>query len=91
MVSTKNEATAPLPTAPMPTARGATYVQVGAFKQPANAEAAIARLAAAGLPVASQSGRGMKVILAGPFASAAEATQALSIARGAGFSEAFLK
>jgi hypothetical protein len=86
VVSSKNEATAPVQ-AP----RGAAYVQVGAFKQPANAEAAIARLAAAGLPVSSQAGRGLKVILAGPFASAAEAAQALSIARSAGFSEAFLK
>lgn len=90
VVSTKNEPTASA-AAPVQAPRGAAYVQVGAFKQPANAEAAIARLAAAGLPVASQTGRGMKVVLAGPFASAAEAAQALSVARGAGFGEAFLR
>jgi hypothetical protein len=68
-----------------------TYVQVGAFGDPANAQGASARLAAAGLPVASQRAKGLKVILAGPFPSAAEAQQALSTVRGAGFGEAFIR
>lgn len=69
----------------------AAYIQVGAFADPANAQGAAGRLAAAGLPVASQKAKGLKVILAGPFASAAEARQALGAVRGAGFGDAFIR
>ena len=77
------------PTATL-TARAA-YIQVGAFGDPSNAQGAVARLSAAGLPVASQKAKGLKVILAGPFASAAEAQQALGTVRGAGFGDAFIR
>jgi hypothetical protein len=78
-------------TAPEATASSPTYIQVGAFGNPANAQGAAARLAAAGLPVASQQSKGLKVILAGPFASASAAQQALGTVRGAGFGDAFLR
>lgn len=80
-VSSMNTSTGPL----------RAYIQVGAFGDPANAQGASARLAAAGLPVASQQAKGLKVILAGPFASAAEAQQALGTVRGAGFGDAFIR
>lgn len=86
-MSAMNQPTAPVATAP---AR-ASYIQVGAFGDPANAARAIAGLTAAGLPVSSLSGRGLKVVLAGPFASAEQAQNALGIARGAGFSDAFVR
>jgi hypothetical protein len=73
------------------TAPTSAFIQIGAFGNPANAQGAAARLAAAGLPVASQQAKGLKVILAGPFASAAEAQQALGIVRGAGFGDAFIR
>lgn len=73
------------------TLSASAFIQVGAFGNPANAQGASARLAAAGLPVASQQAKGLKVILAGPFASAAEAQQALGIVRGAGFGDAFIR
>lgn len=80
-VSSMGAATAPI----------TAYIQVGAFGDPGNAQGASARLAAAGLPVASQQAKGLKVILAGPFASVAEAQQALGIVRGAGFGDAFIR
>lgn len=67
------------------------YVQVGAFGDPANAQGSTARLQAAGLPVAISRSRGLQVVMAGPFASRGEAAQALSIARGAGFGDAFVR
>lgn len=88
-VSAMNAPTETLPTAATPART--SYIQVGAFGDPANAQRAIAQLSAAGLPVSSQSARGLKVVLAGPFASAAQAQGALGIARGAGFSDAFVR
>lgn len=67
------------------------YIQVGAFGDPANAQGSTARLQAAGLPVAISRARGLQVVMAGPFASQAEAARALSIARGAGFGDAFVR
>ena len=72
-----------------------SYVQVGSFAVPANADGAAARLKALGLPVAkaqiTSGGKALQVIYAGPFASAAAAAQALSLARGAGFGDAFIR
>lgn len=72
-----------------------SYVQVGSFAVPANADGAAARLKALGLPVAkaqmTSGGKALQVIYAGPFASAAAASQALSLARGAGFGDAFIR
>ena len=69
------------------------FVQVGAFADQGNADAAIRRLQAAGLPVSvqrtSSRGRPVQVILAGPFADPAALSQGLGAARSAGFGDAF--
>lgn len=71
------------------------YVQVGSFREPANAAGAIARLAGLGLPVArgrgTIGGRAVEVIHAGPFATETQARAALAAARSAGFADAFLR
>lgn len=76
-------------------AGGRIYVQVGTFGQPANAQNAAGRLAGMGLPVASakgiRGGQQLVAIMAGPFASVADASAALSLARGAGFGDAFIR
>lgn len=76
-------------------AGGRIYVQVGTFGQPANAQNAAGRLAGMGLPVASakgmRGGQHLVAIMAGPFASAADASAALSLARSAGFGDAFIR
>lgn len=71
-------------------AGGRFYVQVGSFGVAANADGTAARLKAAGLPVARGKAKGgaLTVILAGPFASDADARAALSAARGMGFGDA---
>lgn len=98
-VSTKGQAvedlSAPQKKVRAAAAGGAAYVQVGTFGVPANAEGAAARLSGLGLPVArskiSRGGQAMQIVLAGPFASVADAQTALSMARGAGFGDAFLR
>lgn len=81
--------------APQAAAGGATYVQIGSFGVPANASGAAGRLSALGLPVATtkttRNGKSLQIVLAGPFASTAEAQRALSTARGAGFGDAFIR
>lgn len=76
-------------------AGGRIYVQVGTFGQPANAQNAAGRLSGLGLPVASakgmRGGQQLVAIMAGPFASAADASAALSMARSAGFGDAFIR
>jgi len=71
------------------------FVQVGAFANPANADGAIRRLQAAGLPVSTSSvtrkGTAMRVVMAGPFSSSAALSQGLGIARSAGFGDAFAR
>ena len=68
---------------------GGAFVQVGAFGDPANAERAIATLNGLGLPVSVGVGGRLKVILAGPFASAAEVRDALALARRNGYPDAY--
>lgn len=75
----------------VPARAGGYYVQAGSFGVPANAEGALARLAAAGLPVARGRAKGLTVVMAGPFGSPAEAANARSIARAAGFGDAFVR
>lgn len=74
---------------------GGAYVQVGTFGVPSNAEGAASRLSGMGLPVArakiTSGGKPMQIVLAGPFGSAADAQAALSMARGAGFGDAFIR
>ncbi|WP_143057977.1 SPOR domain-containing protein [Loktanella fryxellensis] len=72
-------------------ASGPRYVQVGSFGDPANAARLIARLQAAGLPVASAQSGGVKVIAAGPFRSPGDLNAALGVVRGMGFSDAYLR
>lgn len=71
------------------------YVQVGSFAVAGNADAARARLAGLGLPVAtgraSIKGRPVQVVHAGPFASSSQAQAALAGARAAGFGDAFVR
>ncbi|WP_192931132.1 SPOR domain-containing protein [Gemmobacter serpentinus] len=75
--------------------RGGYYVQVGTFGVPANAEGAKARLRAAGLPVGSakavKGGKALQMVMAGPFADAGSAQSALSMARSAGFGDAYIR
>jgi cell division protein FtsN len=72
-----------------------SYVQVGTFGQQSNAEGASSRLAGLGLPVArqkiSKGGKVLQIVYAGPFVSASEARSALTAARRAGFSDAFIR
>ncbi|WP_157792001.1 SPOR domain-containing protein [Pseudorhodobacter sp. MZDSW-24AT] len=74
---------------------GRAYVQVGTFGEPANAEGAFATLSRLGLPVArgeaARNGKALQIVMAGPFASNAEAQAALAAARSAGFSDAFIR
>lgn len=67
----------------------ASYVQVGAFAENANAERAIATLKGLGLPVSVGVDGRLRVILAGPFASSAEVSDALALVRRNGFRDAF--
>ncbi len=92
--STKSSPVAPT-AARTATASGGAFVQVGLFGVPANAQGAAARLSGLGMPVrvakASQGGRALQSVMAGPFASAAEAQAALSAIRRAGFGDAYLR
>lgn len=72
-----------------------SYVQVGTFGQPANADSVKARLTALGLPVSTArmtaQGRVLQVVYAGPFADLTQARAALNKTRSAGFADAILK
>ena len=76
-------------------AKGGAFVQVGTFGVVSNADGAAARLQGIGLPVArakiTSGGRAMQIVMAGPFGSAADAAAALSMARRAGFGDAFIR
>lgn len=92
-VSTKGQpATAPVK---KQVAKGGAYVQVGTFGVASNADGAASRLKGIGLPVArakiTSGGKPMQIVLAGPFGSAADAATALSMARRAGFGDAFIR
>lgn len=71
------------------------YIQVGAFGEPANAQAAAQRLQAAGLPArignVTRKGKTLQLVVAGPFANASSATEALRRAQARGFKDAFLR
>lgn len=72
-------------------AQGGILVQVGCFGDPSNAERAMGKIAGLGLPVSTGSQKGLKVVMAGPFGSAAEAQAGLGALRAAGFADAFLR
>lgn len=71
------------------------YIQIGTFGVMSNADGAAARLKGLGLPVArakiTAGGQPMQVVMAGPFGSAADIQMALSMARQAGFGDAFIR
>lgn len=93
-VSSKSE---PSLTAPKKqvAASGKSYVQVGTFGVPSNADDAASRLRSVGLPVAraktKNGGREFQIVMAGPFKSSADAQAALKSARRAGFADAFMR
>ena len=92
-VSTRNAPAEPVQ--PRVAIKGGAWVQVGTFGVPANAQGAAQRLSTMGLPVAksklNKGGKALEIVLAGPFGSVADAQAALSIARTAGFGDAFLR
>ena len=71
------------------------YVQVGAYGQPANAQAAVQRIINAGLPARTnkitRAGKTIQVVLAGPFTSSAALNSGLQTSRSVGFSDAFVR
>lgn len=67
------------------------YIQIGAFADPANAERALQTLGGLGLPTSVGVGGKLKVILAGPFGSAAELSNAMTLVRQNGYRDAFAK
>ena len=76
-------------------AGGNTYIQIGSFGVPANANGAAARLTALGLPVStsvmSRGGKALQTVFAGPFGSNAAAQAALISVHNAGFADAFIR
>lgn len=95
-VSTKGQAaTVPVKKAVSKTAKAGTYIQIGTFGVVSNAEGAAARLKGLGLPVArakiTSGSQPMQVVMAGPFGSASDTQAALSMARQAGFGDAFIR
>jgi hypothetical protein len=90
--STKTEPAAPVR---QQAAANGLYVQVGTFGVPENAAGARNTLRSMGLATAradiTQGGRALTIVLAGPFGSSGEAQAALNAARGAGFSDAFIR
>ncbi|RHZ91420.1 SPOR domain-containing protein [Cereibacter sphaeroides] len=76
---------------PRAEAPAGSYVQVGAFLDPANASSVRQRLAAMGLPAAVAEGGALEIVLAGPFTEEASARAALRRLRGTGFRDAFLR
>lgn len=93
-VVTRAQAPAAALPAPPPSP-GAHFVQVGAYAVPSNADRTQTRLRAEGLPVATSrlqtGGRALQLVMAGPFASAAEVQAALGAARRLGYRDAYIR
>lgn len=74
---------------------GAYFVQVGTYGVPSNADRAAGRVRAMGYPVAfarlQRQGRALQAVAAGPFSDVASVNAALSWARSAGYSDAFVR
>jgi len=71
------------------------FVQVGTYGVPSNADRAAGRVRAMGYPVAlarlQRQGQALQAVAAGPFSDAASVHAALSWARSAGYSDAFVR
>jgi len=71
------------------------FIQVGVFAVAGNAEKAVRMLERAGVPARARpgtlKGRALDFVVAGPFASRAEAARALEVVRARGFPDAFLR
>ncbi|CUH63991.1 Sporulation related domain protein [Thalassovita gelatinovora] len=100
VMSTKSRApvkSVPAKPAHKPTVQpsGQSFVQVGMFGVPSNAQKTALRLKQSGLPVriwsAKRNGKAYQIVVAGPFPSNAGAQQALGAVRRSGFSDAFLR
>jgi hypothetical protein len=72
-----------------PVATTGGFIQIGAFGQQANVSKNVARLGRMGLPAKVQPQGGVQAVWAGPFASAAELSQALQFLRANGYGDAF--
>ena len=88
--------TKPAPLAnPAPVATMSRYVQVGTYGQPANVQAAVARIRSLGYGVNTTSvtrkGVRLQSVLAGPYASQSELRAALAALRAAGYSDAYVR
>lgn len=88
-VSSRNATPQPSRAQPQQVARAGTYIQVGTFRTPANAQGVAQALAARGLPVRLRQHGTSQVVLTGPFATDRDLGNALTIARQAGFHDAF--
>ncbi|WP_136443571.1 SPOR domain-containing protein [Pacificoceanicola onchidii] len=78
-----------------PKASGARYVEIGAFTTKAKAQAAAARLSAAGLPVRygtlKRGGQTLRRVMVGPYASAAALDAGLRTTRSVGYTQAYIR
>lgn len=78
-----------------PQVAGKRFVQVGTFGVQSNAQNTASRLQRMGIPVRigkfTRGGKQMRIVLAGPFASAAHTNGALTAVRNAGFRDAFAR
>lgn len=85
----KGKLTGTVETPAVADAGAGAYVQIGAFADPANADRAVATVKGLGLPASTATGGGLRVILAGPFASEADLANALALLRHNGYGDAF--
>jgi cell division septation protein DedD len=78
-----------------PRSAGAIYVQLGMFGVPDNATRSAQRMSQTGYPTRigtlNRGGKTYRLVMAGPFASRADAQQALTVARRIGFTDAYLR
>lgn len=69
---------------------GGSYIQIGAYGNAQNIDAALAVLNGMGMPAALQDGGSVQVVLAGPF-GAADLNSALQHLRNYGYADAFVR
>ncbi|WP_407495420.1 SPOR domain-containing protein [Pseudooceanicola sp. MF1-13] len=75
--------------APQRVASAGSYIQVGSYRTPANAQSVAQRLSANGLPVRMRNSGTAQMVMIGPFGNDRDLGNALNIARRAGFHDAF--